>query len=442
MTFGRPLPRLLIAAAAAFGLTFAVLAVAHRSEPSALGAPPAATAGALPSPRGSTAARVALHQRNVRERPRSPDARALLAAAYLQRARETGDPALYGRADGVVRRALALAPDHAGALTQAGVLALARHDFRAALSYGQRARRAAPDVVRPLGVVVDAQVELGRYGDAARTLQRMVDSKPNLDSYARVSYLRELRGDLPGAVAAMRLAASAGGETAENVAYVQTLLGHLELARGRVGPARAAYRLGLQRVPGYLPARAGLARADAARGRLDAAIRGYRAVVARLPLPEHVIALGEAELAAGRPASGRRTLALVGAQRRLLEASGIDVDVELAVFEADHGSPARAVALARRAWAGAPSVRSADALGWALTRGGRPRAGLAWARRALRLGTRDPAFLYHAGMAARAAGRPDLAERWLRRALAANPRFSPLHAPRARRALRALEERT
>ena len=58
--------------------------------------------------------------------------------------------------------------------------------------------------------------------------------------------------------------------------------------------------------------------------------------------------------------------------------------------------------------------------------------------RALRLGSRDPMFLYHAGMASRAAGERDLARRRLARALAANPRFSPLYAPRAERALRGL----
>jgi Tfp pilus assembly protein PilF len=81
-------------------------------------------------------------------------------------------------------------------------------------------------------------------------------------------------------------------------------------------------------------------------------------------------------------------------------------------------------------------VRSADALGWALTAAGHPAAGLAWAHRALRLGSRDPMFLYHAGMSARAAGARGQARTYLTRALSLNPHFSPLYAPRARRALR------
>jgi pentatricopeptide repeat protein len=318
-----------------------------------------------------------------------------------------------------------------------GTLANARHDFTAALRYGQRARAAAPGVVKPYGVVVDALVELGRYDAAERTLQLMVDLKPNLDSYARVSYFRELHGDVDGAVEAMRLAASAGGDARENLAYVQTLLGNLELGRGRVTAAREAYGLALSRYRDYAPAQAGLARAHAAGGDLAGAIRGYERVVERLPLPEYAVALAEARLATGRRAAAREDLALVRVQQRLLRRSGVNVDAEMAIVEADHGSPARAVRLARAAWAAAPSVRAADALGWALTRAGDPVEGLTYAERALRFGSRDAMFSYHAGIAARDAGRPDLARRHLTRALAANPRFSPLHAPRARRALEA-----
>jgi tetratricopeptide (TPR) repeat protein len=379
---------------------------------------------------------IASLQATVRANPRNSGEYVLLADAYMQKVRETGDAGYYRRAQGVLAIAHRLAPRDSAVYTGLGTLALARHDFRAGLAYGQRAHSLAPDLVRPLGVVVDAQVELGRYGDAGRTLQRMIDEKPNLASYARASYFRELHGDLAGAAQAMQLAVDAGGAAPENVAYVQSLLGQLDLTRGDVAAAGHAYRLALYRFPRYAPALAGLARVDLARGGLALGIRRLRDVVNRLPLPEYVIALGDAELAAGHARQAREDYALVRAEQRLLAANGVNTDTEIALFEADHGSPARALTLARRAWANAPSVRSADALGWALTSAGHPRAGLAWARRALRLGSRDPLFLYHAGMAARAAGAGGAARTYLTRALALNPRFSPLYAPRARRALR------
>jgi tetratricopeptide (TPR) repeat protein len=331
-----------------------------------------------------------------------------LAAAYLQKVRETGDAGFYSRAEGVLKRAR---PNDAYAVVQAATLAAARHDFARALSLAERARALAPESLAAFPVQVDALVELGRYDEAERVLQDFIDRKPNLAAYARVSYLRELHGDLDGAVEAMRAAIAAGGPVPENIAYVQTLLGGLELSRGRRAEARRAYAAALRAVPNYVPALAG-------RARLEGSIPLWRRVVERLPLPEYAIGLGEAELAAGRTEEGRRDLALVGAEEKLLAGAGVNTDVELAIYEADHGSKARGLELARRAWAQAPSVRSADALGWALTRAGKPRAGLRWAHRALSLGSLDPVFRYHAAVAARAVGRRDEAARDMRLARA------------------------
>src|SRR5204862_7767031 len=135
-----------------------------------------------------------------------------------------------------------------------------------------------------------------------------------------------------GAASALQLAISAGGDVPENAAYVRTLLGDLELVRGRPTPATRAYRAALAGVPRYAPAEYGLARADAARGRVRAAIVRLRALVARLPLPAYVSALGEAELAVGRGAAARRDLALIGAEVRLLRAAGVNTDGELALY--------------------------------------------------------------------------------------------------------------
>ena len=309
--------------------------------------------------------------------------------------------------------------------------------FRQGLALAERAHAEEPGLLRPYPAIVDGQIELGRYGAAARTLDRLVTLKPNLAAYARVSYFRELTGDLGGALQAMRLAVSsaAGGES---LAYVQTLTGGLELTRGNPAAAEGAYRAALAASPGYAPALAGLARVDAARGDLGAAIDGYREVVERLPLPEYAIALAEAELAAGRDPAAARDLALVQVEARLLQDSGVNVDVELALFEADHGDPARAVERARAAWRAAPGVRSADALSWALRSAGEGRAALASSREAMRLGSADPTFLYHAGVIAADAGRTGLARRYLTEVVERTPAFSPFHGPRAQAALEGL----
>ena len=428
--------RVALAATLAFAAALAIFTIAGAGGSGATRS--AAEPAFVPATSQSTDARIAALQSMVKAAPRNPQGYAELAQAYLQKVRETGDASFYTRADGVLKAGQRLDPRSPSATVVAGTLALARHDFAGALSLGERARREAPDLAAPYAVLVDSLIELGRYRQAGAALQRWVDLKPTLASYARVSYWRELHGDLAGAADALRAAISAGGDVAENGAYVQTLLGNLELQRGRLHSAELAYRSALARFAGYVPAQAGLAKLAAARGRLEDAIRRYRAVVARLPLPEYVVGFGETELAAGRSAAAKRDLALVGAEERLLRAAGVDTDVDLAVFEASHGSPRRAVGLARRAWSAAPSVRAADALGWALTRAGHPDQGLRYARKALRLGSADPMFLFHAAVAARDARRSDLERTWLTRALASNPRFNPLYAPQARRMLEAL----
>lgn len=385
----------------------------------------------------STEGRIAQLEEAARARPHDPKPLIELASTLLGLVRQGADTRHYVRADAALADAIKRDPSSAAAYTERGILRLGRHDFRGALSDGKRAHALAPDLVKALGVLVDANIELGRYQEAGRVLQRMVDRKPNLDSYARVAYLRELRGDLHGASEALTLAASAGGEGPENVAFVQSLLGNLELAQRRPARARSAFRAALAKVPGYSPAQAGVARVDIAAGRRDRAIRRLRDLVARDPKQEYVVLLGELQLADGQTQAARRTLAKVPDELERLEAAGENTETEKALFEADHGNVSRAVSAGRAAWANAPSVRAADALGWALTRAGNPRRGLTYARRALRLGTRDPSFLFHAGMSAKAAGRDAEARRWLQQALAANPSFSPLHATAARKALAA-----
>ena len=124
-------------------------------------------------------------------------------------------------------------------------------------------------------MIADAQVELGRYSGAAHTLQRLVSLKPTLAAYSRVSYFRELHGDLDGAVKAMGLAVSAGAGSPESLAYVESLLGKLEIDRGNYGAAEHAYREALAADPGFPAAASG---AGAGGGRAGPARRRDRAL--------------------------------------------------------------------------------------------------------------------------------------------------------------------
>ena len=368
----------------------------------------------------------------------SADSHVLKAQRLLQRVRATEDPSSYTAAERELAAARRLEPRNAAVALGYGELAMSKHNFREGLTWGLRARRLAPDTVRPLGLIADAQIELGRYRSAERTLQTLVDLKPGISAYTRISYFRELHGDLDGAVEAMRLAVSAAGTKPDDAADVRTLLGHLELARGATAEGERIFRQVLATQPAHAKALDGLADVEMAKGRVRGALARWRKLSAAVPSPHYATDVVELTAAFGLEAESQRAIERVRVLDRRLEAAGANIDGESAVFEADYGSPAKALAMARRAHAEAPAIQRADALGWALTRAGRPAEAIPYARAAMRLGTGEPMFLYHGAIAAREAGQRSLARRWLRRLLSENAGFSPLHEPRAKRALRDL----
>ena len=396
--------RILISFVATFAVALPVFVLAARG-----GAPPAraeapAALPPAPTPDASTDQRIAALQATVRAAPKRADGWTLLAGAYLQKVRETGDAGFYARAAGRRRpRPLAAPRRRRRADPAQRARALAPRLQGRPARRAARPRAGARPWSQPFGAVVDALVELGRYPQAERALQEMVDRKPNLAAYARVSYFRELHGDLDGALDAHargRLRRRRGARAGR----LRARAARRARARRRAASARpcASTARRSQAVPGYAAGRgrAGrrpTSRAGASRPRSRAC--SASSIGSRCRATSSRSARRRPPPGAAPPPT--QTFALVRAETMLQQRAGVNADVELALFEADHGSPRRAVALGRRAWAAAPSVRSADALGWALHRAGQSRAALGWARRALALGSRDPAFL-HARRADRA----------------------------------------
>jgi tetratricopeptide (TPR) repeat protein len=390
--------------------------------------------------RTGTDAAIETLQSRLTKKQDDPNLLAQLGAAYLQKVRDTGNPAYYGKTETVLRRSLEVAPENGEALNGMGQLALARHQFREALDWGERAVKVAPYRAANYGIVGDALVELGRYDEAVATIQTMVDTRPDLSSYSRVSYLRELHGQVDGAIEAMKRAVTAGGPVVENTAYVQVQLGNLYFNSGRLDDAEREYQITLQRAPGYGPAQAGLAYVRAARGDDAGAIELMAKAVEASPLPEYVIALGDLYTRGGRTDEAARQYDLVRVLERLFAANGTDVDVETALFDADHDVDiAGAVARAREGYERRPGIHAADVLAWSLFKAGHPDEAQRYAQESLRLGTKDALKLYHAAMIARALNQADQARAYLKQALSINPNFSLLHGREARETLIALD---
>ena len=431
-------PGMRFAVVALFGLMIggAVLAGLASGRDTTRSPVPVAESHAAPS--DATDRLIAGLLARIQRLPENADAHTQLGAAYLQKVRESGDPAFYTLAEAALSKSLSLNERNADTHLQLGVLALARHRFEEALAFGARARELNPYKAAALGVIGDAQVELGRYEEARATFQAMLDLRPDLASYARASYIHELHGDTPTAIELMKRAVI-GASGSEAHAWTQVQLGHLYFNSGDLVAAEKEYQRTLFQRPDYAHANAGIARVKAARGDYAGAAAIYEEITRSVPVVEYVAALAEVQRAAGDGVAAEEATALVLAIDRLYSENGVNTDVEMVLFRADHGIDIPAtVAHARRALALRPSIHAADALAWALYRAGAYEEAQSYVREALRLGTKDPLKHYHAGLIAEALGQPEVARMHLEQALAINPHFSVLYTPDARARVAAL----
>ncbi|WP_329561521.1 tetratricopeptide repeat protein [Kitasatospora sp. NBC_01266] len=384
------------------------------------------------------AADISTLQDGLRRQPQDPLALATLGLDYVQQARNTADPTYYPKAEEVLQRSLAQQPqDNFAALGGLAALANGRHDFARALDQARRAVAANPYNSSLYGTLADALTQLGRYDEAADAVQRMVDLHPGTPSLARASYVAELRGDTGTARTDMRRALQDAAGPADQ-AFAHYYLAELAGNSGDPATELKEAEAGLAAAPGYTALLQAKARAEAAQGDTAAALADLGAATRRVPQPEYVLQLGELYQAAGRTREAEQQYQLFRAEQRLLTDNGVAQDSDAALFEADHGSPEQALAIARTGLRTRPFLDSHDALAWALHRTGQDRAALAEADQALAQGTRSALFHFHramiqAGLGDTAAERADLGA-----ALAINPHFHPLHAAEATAALAAL----
>jgi tetratricopeptide (TPR) repeat protein len=360
----------------------------------------------------------------------------LLAAAYMQKAREAEDFRINKQAMEALDRSLKVAPDNYDALKLRAKLLLTFHRFEEALEVARRAVGLNPRDHDNYGALTDALVELGEYPAAVEAAQRMVDLRPDTSSYARVSYLRWLHGDTEGAAEAMRLAAqSASPADPERVAWCHVQLGDALLNMGKAAEAEREFERALFYFPDYGAALAAKARARVAAGDLEGAIEIYRREQERGPSADAALALGDLYAKLGRAEEADKHYAAFETMERENAADENDWH-HFVYFWTDHDRNLdEALRLARRERERRKDIYTSDALAWALYKKGQFAEAKQFADEALRLGTRDPRLLYHAGMIAHALGERARASKLLRQTLAINPSFDVLQADAARRTL-------
>ena len=225
--------------------------------------------------------KVAELKQKLATNPNDLKARLQVVTIYLAEARITGEhpyyyPAILTVLDGI----LSLDPVNFEATVFKASVKMSQHQFAEAKTIAEKALKLNPDNAYVYGVLVDANVELGNYEEAVAMSDKMQRLKPSLESYSRASYLREIYGDYPGAIEAMKLAVQAGLPGSEPYCWSKNTLGYLYETTGKLAQAEAQYQEILTLRPSYAFALRGLAKVyreqkkyDQALATLDSAAR-------------------------------------------------------------------------------------------------------------------------------------------------------------------------
>lgn len=383
--------------------------------------------------------RIQRAQQGVAQSPNKPEGYNLLAAAFMQKARETGDFGFNARAEGALLRSLEVEPENYDAIKLRAKLLLTYHRFSEALVIARRAQALRPDDHDNYGAITDALVELGDYAGAIESAQKMVDLRPDSASYARVSYLRSLHGDGDGAIEAMKVAVKAANPSdPEGAAWCRVHLGDELVSAGKRREGEQEYDKALYLFPDYPLALAAQARARVAAGDFKPAIGLYERAQNRTPLPDTAIALGDLYTRVGRADDAKRQYELVEFIERNSAASGT-YSRQLATFWADHDVKLdEALAIAQRERSVRQDIYTCDALAWILFKNKRLDEARNSIEEALRLGTRDARIFYHAGMIYDGLGDKRNAAKYLKLSFAINPNFDLLQAEKAKQTLEAI----
>ena len=213
----------------------------------------------------------------IKDNPTDSKSQLRLAALYIQEARVTGNYAYYDvAAMKYIDDVLNLDSLNFNGLIFKSLIYMSQHHFADGLVVAHKAQQVNPYNAYVYGLLVDGNVEMGNYDTAVSYADRMVAVRPDLTSYSRVSYLREIFGDYPGSIKAMQMAAEAGGPGDEHTEWTRYQLANLYQKTGNYSKADTLYKLSLSMRPNYAYALSGLAQIAMASKDYNKAISLYQ----------------------------------------------------------------------------------------------------------------------------------------------------------------------
>ncbi len=359
----------------------------------------------------------------IEKNPKNYEAYNALALALSRRARETSDVRYYAEGEAALQESFAIAPDNFDGKRIQVWLLLGKHEFAAALVEAKQLNQKMPDDVMVYGFLTDANVELGNYKDAENAAQWMLNLRPaNQPAVTRAAYLRELFGDIDGALELMKMAFDSNPPTqVEDGAWILSQMAHLNLAIGNLDQAETELNQALAMFPGYHYALGNLAKVRIQQKRYGAAVELLTQRYQAAPHAENLFDLAAALQLAGRNEEATRAFAEFE-QKSLLETDrGDNSNHELIFYYADYANrPEKALNIAQREIARRRDVHTLDCYAWALYKNGQYGEARQQIETALAVGIREASIFRHAGEIALKAGDKPAAERYLREAVRLN----------------------
>ena len=213
---------------------------------------------------------------DLRSNPHNLKAKLQLAFAYIQESRVSGNHGYYDKAAmELIDEILAKHENDYEARCAKATILLSQHHFAEALEIGKKIVSENAFSAFGYGILTDANVELGNYDEAVKCADKMVSIRPDMRSYSRVSYLREIYGDNEGAIEVMKLAVQSGVPGTEQTEWSRVYVGHLYELRGDLKNAEKFYQEALYHRPQYSFALSGMGRVEKSKRNFDEAIKYF-----------------------------------------------------------------------------------------------------------------------------------------------------------------------
>ncbi|TLV00980.1 tetratricopeptide repeat protein [Dyadobacter luticola] len=362
----------------------------------------------------------------IKENPKDVKPRLQLVVIYLSEARITGEhPYYYPATLQILDGVLAIDPQNFEATTFKASVKMSQHQFGEARQLAEKARKINPNNAYVYGVLVDANVELGNYDEAVAMSDKMQELKPSLESYSRASYLREIYGNYPGAIAAMKLAVQAGLPGSEPQCWSKNTLGHLYETTGQLNAAANEYDQILAMRPSYAFALRGQAQIFKAKKQYAKALTALDKAAAIMPEFSFHEEMADIYALQGDSAKAKAKYAEVVKMLDEDARSGHAVDLELAKLYIKTGELDKAIAFGRKEYERrSKNIDVNHALAEAYFKKKDYEKAMQHTKLAMSTGTKDPEILQIAGGIELALGHKQEGDRLLAQAKRTNPTFA------------------